>query len=128
MPMMNNAYVAPMWANDSAPALDATELQAMSDSIEGSQTLANSVTLTTAWTDAGDDVFTQEVTVSGGTANSKVDLQPTVEQIRQFINDGLSAMCVINDGGTFTVYAIGAAPTAEMTLQITRTEAIYGAG
>lgn len=122
MPMMNNAYVAPMWANDSAPALDAAELQAMSDSIEGSQTLANSVTLTTAWTDAGDDVFTQEVTVSGGTANSKVDLQPSAAQLKALMADGVSALYVENDGGTFTVYAIGAAPTAEMTVQITRTE------
>lgn len=34
MPIVNGKYVAPTWKNGAAPAIDATELQAMSDSIQ----------------------------------------------------------------------------------------------
>lgn len=34
MPIQNGKYVAPTWVNGAAPAIDATELQAMSDSIQ----------------------------------------------------------------------------------------------
>lgn len=37
MPISNGKYVAPTWVNGSSPAIDATELQAMSDSIEANQ-------------------------------------------------------------------------------------------
>ena len=40
MPINNNKYSAPTWVNGAAPALDATELQAISDQL---QALANSV-------------------------------------------------------------------------------------
>lgn len=33
MPIQNGKYVAPTWVNGAAPAIDATELQAISDSI-----------------------------------------------------------------------------------------------
>ena len=35
MPIVNGKYVAPTWANDAPPAIDRTELQAISDTIEG---------------------------------------------------------------------------------------------
>lgn len=35
MPIVNGKYVAPTWANDAPPAIDQTELQAISDTIEG---------------------------------------------------------------------------------------------
>lgn len=35
MPIVNGKYVAPIWANDAPPAIDQTELQAISDTIEG---------------------------------------------------------------------------------------------
>lgn len=34
MPKINNNYFAPTWANDEAPAIDETELQAISDTLE----------------------------------------------------------------------------------------------
>lgn len=37
MPIISGAYVAPTWVDDSAPAIDAAELQAMSDTIEQNQ-------------------------------------------------------------------------------------------
>lgn len=38
MPMSGSQYVAPTWVNDNEPAIDASELQAMSDTIEANQT------------------------------------------------------------------------------------------
>ena len=38
MPMQNGIYVAPTWVNNAAPAIDADELQAMSDTIQENQT------------------------------------------------------------------------------------------
>ena len=35
MPISGGKYVAPTWHNNAAPAIDATELQAMSDTLEG---------------------------------------------------------------------------------------------
>lgn len=37
MPIIDGAYVAPTWNNNASPAIDATELQAMSNTIEGNQ-------------------------------------------------------------------------------------------
>lgn len=81
-----------------------------------------SVTLAAAsWTES-DDGFTQAVTIAGGTANSLVALQPTVAQIIAMQGAGVSALVVNNDNGAFTAYAVGAAPTEDMTMQITLTE------
>lgn len=37
MPMSGSNYVAPTWVNNASPAIDAAELQAMSDTIEANQ-------------------------------------------------------------------------------------------
>jgi len=80
-----------------------------------------SVTLTAAnWT--GSDPYTQTVSVSGGTANSKVDLQPTAAQLAQLISDGVVSLLIENNSGTFTAYALGAATSTDMTIQATVTE------
>ena len=53
------------------------------------------------------------------TANSKVDLQPDAVTINQMISDSVLALYIVNNSGTLTAYAIGAAPTASLTLQAT---------
>ena len=72
----------------------------------------------------GDGIYTQLVTVPGVTitANSKVDLQPDMEEIEQLAGDGVAALYVENDSGVLTAYAAGAAPSSAMTLQCTVTE------
>lgn len=79
-----------------------------------------SVSLSTTWTGAGP--YTQTVTVSGATPDSKIDLQPTAAQLQQLIDDGVQALYIENNAGTLTATAIGAAPTTAMTLQCTLTE------
>lgn len=70
----------------------------------------------------GDGIFTQEVTVDGGTAKSLVALQPTPTQLVTMRNDGVSALVVDNNDGVFTATAINAAPSINMTIQATLTE------
>lgn len=74
------------------------------------------ITLGTNWT-AGDGYYTQAVTISGGTANTKVDLQAGYDVIAQMLEDGCMAIYVQNDSGVFTAYAVGEAPSAAITVQ-----------
>ncbi|MEE0899238.1 MAG: hypothetical protein U0L88_16645, partial [Acutalibacteraceae bacterium] len=65
--------------------------------------------------------YTQVVTIAGTTKNSKIDLNPTVEQLNIFHTKDL-AFVVGNNNGTITVYCIGEKPTNDYTMQITITE------
>ena len=62
--------------------------------------------------------YTQTVSIEGVTAASKVDLQPTPEQLTQMITDGVTALLIANNNGTLTAYALGATPTTEMVMQL----------
>lgn len=77
-----------------------------------------SVTLpAAAWT--GENPYTQSVTLTGITAQSKVDLQPDATVLAALIDDGVNALYIANDNGSLTAYAVGAAPKADMTVQAT---------
>lgn len=92
-----------------------------SNLISGLKVKTGSITLSTSWSGSG-TTYTQNISISGGTAKSKVDLQPDSTVLNQLINDGVSALYISNNNGTFTAYAIGAKPTANLTIQITITE------
>lgn len=77
-----------------------------------------SVVLSTNWTGSASP-YTQSVTISGATANSKVDLQPDASVIAQMVNDGTVALYIANDNGTLTAYAVGEKPTVALTIQAT---------
>lgn len=86
-------------------------------------TKKTTVTLSTNWT--GDaSPYTQTVTISGTTANSKVDLQPDATVIQQMTDDGTVALYITNNNGTLTANAVGEKPTVELTIQATITEVI----
>lgn len=121
MPEVNGNYVAPNWRNNNSPAIDAGELNAMSRHVQYPARKI-SLSLSTAWAGTASP-FTQSVTgVSGITANSQVDLQPDAAVISRLIADKVSAVYIGNDGGTLTAYAVGAKPTAVLTVQATVTE------
>ena len=80
-----------------------------------------SITLSTNWT-GNASPYTQAVTISGTTANSKVDLQPNATAITQMADDGTVALFIANDNGTLTATAVGEKPTVELTIQATITE------
>ena len=83
--------------------------------------VTNTVTLTAAgWTGSGP--YTQAVTIAGATATSRVDMQPDETVLAQMLNDGVSALFIKNNNGALTAVAMGAAPTADLTVQATITE------
>lgn len=82
---------------------------------------ASSVTLlASAWTGEG-ELHSQVVEIPGVTHRTKVDLQPTAEQLEEFYYKIL-AFSAENDEGVVTVYAIGDRPLGDHTIQITLTE------
>lgn len=83
-----------------------------------------SISLSTSWSGSGP--YTQTVTVSGATVTnkSKVDLQPDSSAIEQMLDDGCLALYIVNNNGTLTAYAVGAATTAAMTVQCSLTEVV----
>lgn len=78
--------------------------------------------LPASWTSAGTNIYSQTVTLSNVTANTKVDLNPGAGAILQMVSDGTYAIYVENNNGTLTAYAVGAAPTALLTISGVRYE------
>lgn len=76
--------------------------------------------LVTEW--SGDNGrYSQVVNVPTATPNSKVDLNPSVEQLDIFRTKDLTFVTE-NDNGVITVYCIGQKPSDDYTMQITITE------
>jgi len=98
---------------------------ARADHVHQNPSKKATITTTTSWTTQTDD-YTQTVTVSGATvtANSKVDLQPDTTALTQMLSDGCTALYVENNAGTLTLHAVGAAPSASLTVQCIVTEVV----
>lgn len=79
-----------------------------------------SITLTAAgW--STEEPYSQAAALAGLTAGSLVALHPTAAQLMALQEAGVIALTAANANGTLTVYALGAAPAADLTLQITIT-------
>ena len=76
------------------------------------------------WTTAT-NVYSQVVSVAGATANSKVDIYPTPEQLIELQSAGI-ALVAVNEDGVVTVYAINNKPTSDYSMQVTLTEVNEG--
>ena len=68
-----------------------------------------------------DGVYSQTVTLDNVTPYSKIDLQPSAEQLRIFHEKDI-AFVVENDNGVITVYCIGQKPANDYIMQATITE------
>ena len=68
-----------------------------------------------------EDPYSQVVSIEGVTENTKVDLQPSADQLAIFHDKDL-AFVTENDGGVVTVFAIGDKPTQDYTIQATLKE------
>ena len=66
-----------------------------------------------------EEPYSQAAALAGLTAGSLVALHPTAAQLMALQEAGVTALTAANANGTLTVYALGAAPAADLTLQIT---------
>ena len=87
----------------------------------GSSVTLGTVTLLANKWQGTTDPYSQVVSIAGVTANSQVDLKPSVEQLAIFHDKDL-AFVTENDGGIVTVYAIGDKPVNDYTIQVSITE------
>ena len=72
---------------------------------------------TASWT--GSDPYTQTITISGSTANTKVDIQPSEEVYDQLVADNVGYLAIKNVNGTLTAVAKGGKPSVNLTVQVT---------
>lgn len=84
--------------------------------------IKDTIVTTTTWSGAGPYSQTVTPTTFTVSSNSKVDIQPNATVLSQLMTDGVTALYIENNNGTLTLYALGAAPTTAMTLQVTITE------
>lgn len=89
----------------------------------GSYTKITSVTIYADKWKGAISPYSQVVTVDSVSVNSKVDLQPTAEQLEALSGIPVSLMAENNDG-VVTVYAVGEKPEKDFTIQATITEVL----
>lgn len=81
------------------------------------------ITLPTAsWTGSGP--YTQTVTISAGTANTKVDIMFNDTVYQQMVDDQVGYLAIANNSGTFTATASGGKPSADLSIQVECKEVI----
>ena len=109
----------PVQANGIPKADLESSVQTTLDRVEKNKVKTGTITFTTTWD--GEGPYTQLVGVDGVTisTSSKIDLQPTTEQIASLIEDGVQSLVIENDNNVLTAYALGAAPSSAMTVQCT---------
>lgn len=76
-----------------------------------------------AWS-GNKEPYSQIVEIATATTSSKIDLQPSAQQIVDLQNSETSLM-IGNDGGVLTCYAIGNKPTVDYTMQVLIQEVAY---
>lgn len=82
------------------------------------------ITLTaSAWTGSANP-YSQVVEISSVTTATKIDLQPTAQQIVALQNEDIALMAENNEG-VVTIYALGNIPSSDMTIQVLLTEVAY---
>ena len=86
---------------------------------EAAITLGSVVLSAAGW--STEEPYSQAAALAGLTAGSLVALHPTAAQLMALQEAGVTALTAANANGTLTVYALGAAPAADLTLQITIT-------
>ena len=89
----------------------------------GTITKVTDISMTVDGWHGGEGMWSQIVEVTEASAFSKIDLQPSAEQLT-ILQQLEAAMTVENATGVITVYVTGNKPTADLTVQGTITEVI----
>lgn len=100
--------------------------QALLDEVEqvlkyqsGSVSIGSVTLLASGWVGT-ESPYSQVVTIDGATEYSKIDLNPTPEQLAVFHNKDVTFVTE-NEDGVITVYCIGQKPENDYTMQVTIT-------
>ena len=110
-------------AKDEAIIEDINKLKAIVDVLYA-KSLVKTVIISlpaSAWIENSDKQYYQVVSIDGITEYSKVDLQPTTEQLLIFHEKDITFVTE-NEDGVVTVYCIGQKPMNDYTMQATVTE------
>ena len=89
------------------------------DTGDAGVTLGSITLVAGGWSGSGP--YAQTAALAGLPAAALVNLQPTAEQLMLLQQQGVTALTAANQDGVLTVYALGAAPQDELTLQVTVT-------
>lgn len=111
-----------LWNVDNTSDENKPVSAAQQNAINACKVKKTGVTLTAAGWAGTASPYTQTVTISGITANSKVDIQMDATSLGVLIDSGTSAIWMENNNGTITAKCIGDKPNADMTVQVTITE------
>ena len=96
-------------------------IKRLKEIVDGALTRTVYITLyASKWTE-NDGVYSHPLTIANTTQYSKVDLQPSIEQLAIFHEKDI-AFVVENYGGTITAFCVGQKPTNDYTIQATITE------
>ena len=96
-------------------------LNGVTYAVESSIPTAKTVTLKAADWLGDTSPYAQVVALGDVTSRTKVDLQPTDEQLNTLYAMALGFFAV-NEDGVVTVYAVGNKPTEDFVIQVTLTE------
>lgn len=89
------------------------------DTGDAGVTLGSITLVAGGWSGSGP--YAQTAALAGLPAAAMVNLQPTAEQLMLLQQQGVTVLTAANQDGVLTVYALGAAPQDELTLQVTVT-------
>lgn len=81
----------------------------------------STVTLPANQWEGTESPYSQVVNIAGATEHSKIDLNPTIEQLSVFHNKDITFVTG-NKNGVITVYCIGQKPTNDYTIQVSMIE------
>ena len=98
------------------------ELTADSIGASPKSRILNIILPTASWTGSGP--YTQTVTISGGTANTKVDIMFNDTVYQQMVDDQVGYLAIANNSGTFTATASVGKPSADLSIQVECKEVI----
>ena len=125
VPVTNMVYVGPdrpadpnvkVWINTSEQIEDSEVIYVL-------PRIATITLMADAWV-KGQSYYSQSIDIATVTATSKVDLQPTYQQIYD-LQDAEISLMIENDNGVLTCYAIGNVPNVDYTMQVLIQEVTY---
>ena len=96
-------------------------LNGVTYAVESSVPTATTVTLQAAKWLGDTSPYSQVVAIGDVTPLTKVDLQPTIDQLDTLYSQSIGFFAV-NEDGVVTVFAVGNKPVEDFIIQITMTE------